>query len=308
MREERARCEPIGTQRHVLAETPAWCAASGALWWIDVRGPTLFRWDGRAAEPEAWPLADVVGGAAVADDGRVVVALRDSLAVFDAADATLTPLVRVEPARAEHRLNELKTDPQGCLWCGSMRDYGAATAGSLYRIDTSLAVRTVRTNITIPNGMAFTPDGAGMVFVDTGEGVIEAAAWDAVSGLPGTWRPHVAAGVAPGRPDGDAFDADGCLWSARFGAGCIARFTPEGRLDRLVSLPATQVTSLAFGGAHLDTLFVTTGTQRLSAEALRAEPLAGALLALSVGVRGAPVAPAVLPARPRPSPVTGVAA
>ena len=146
----------------------------------------------------------------------------------------------------------------------------------------------VRTDVTIANGIGFSPDDSTMYFADTATGAIESAPFDAETGFPGAWRILVERGAAPGKPDGSAIDSDGGIWSARFGGGCIARFTPAGKLDRLISVPATQPTSCAFGGTALDTLFVTSATQRMSAGALAGEPLAGAVFALKPGVRGLP--------------------
>ncbi len=213
-------------------------------------------------------------------------ALRGSIHYLDARTGALTPMLTLEQGMPNNRLNEAKCDRQGRMWCGSMWDYGAQTAGSLYRIDADLRATTVRSAVTIPNGIAFAPDGCQMYFVDTATGAIEVAPYDTTKGQPGGWRTLVEAAVAPGKPDGNTVDSDGGIWSARYGAGCVARFTPEGKLDRLIQLPVSQPTSCTFGGAGLDTLFITSASQRMAPAALAAEPLAGAVLALRPGVRG----------------------
>jgi len=96
------------------------------------------------------------------------------------------------------------------------------------------------------------------------------------------------AGIVPGRPDGATVDADGCLWSARYEGGCVARITPQGRVDRMISVPASRVTSCAFGGADLRTLYITTARQKLAPEELRAQPLAGSLFAVRLDISGLP--------------------
>lgn len=146
----------------------------------------------------------------------------------------------------------------------------------------------MRTGIGIPNAIAFSPDGRTMYFADTQNGCIERAEYDQATGEVGAWRLHVAADAVPGRPDGAAVDAAGYLWNARYGGGCVARFAPDGRLDRMVPLPVSQPTSCAFGGPALATLFVTTARQRLSASVLAAQELAGSLLAFEPGVAGLP--------------------
>ena len=283
---ERPDCEALGDARHVLTESPVWCARSASLWWVDVRGPSLHRWHLASARIDAWTMPEVIGAVVVAEDEVVVVALKDALYRFDAAGGALARLATLEHDMPENRLNEAKADACGRIWCGSMWDYGAQTAGSLYRVGADRIPACLRGEITVPNGIAFAPDARTMYFADTRTGCIDSAPYDLATGTPGPWRTLVDAGVAPGRPDGTAVDADGCLWSARVDAGCIARFRPDGRLDRLLALPASMPTSCAFGGTGLDTLFVTTGRQRLSAATIAAEPLSGAVLALQPGVRG----------------------
>ncbi len=127
-----------------------------------------------------------------------------------------------------------------------------------------------------------------MYFTEPAVARIDAYAFDVGTGSLGASRVLAEPGAAPGRPDGSTVDEAGCLWNARYGGSAIVRFAPDGRVDRIVTLPVSQVTSCAFGGPGLDTLFVTTATQRLTPEQRAREPLAGGLFALSAGVRGLP--------------------
>jgi sugar lactone lactonase YvrE len=264
----------------VLAESPVWCAQRRTLYWIDVRGPTLFALDG-----SRWTLPEIVGGVALADDGRLVLAMKSGLFLFDTRSAALTRHAVCEPPDLDNRMNECKCDRRGRLWAGTMRDFGAATTGSLYRVVHG-QVQRMLCDVTIPNGQCFSPDGGTLYFADTVEGRIRA--YDVGDGVPRNPRVVLDAGVLPGRPDGATVDADGFVWSARYGGGGVARVHPSGRVDRFLRLPVSQVSSVMFGGDDLRTLYVTTSRQRLSAEALAREPLAGSLLAVDVGVRGLP--------------------
>jgi sugar lactone lactonase YvrE len=127
-----------------------------------------------------------------------------------------------------------------------------------------------------------------MYFADTPDGRLRAYAFDPDDGRPGAMRILVDAGVLPGRPDGAAVDAAGCIWSARYEGGAVARVTPEGAIDRVLAIPATRVTACTFGGPDLRTLYVTTARQKLSAAELAAQPLAGAVFALRVDTPGLP--------------------
>jgi sugar lactone lactonase YvrE len=217
------------------------------------------------------------------DDGNLVLAMRSGL--FRFADGHLSRYLAIEPPALDNRLNDVKCDRAGRLWAGTMRDFGAATTGSLYRIERGRATRVV-TGITIPNGPCWSPDGGTFYFADTVEGSMRA--YDVVDGELGDRRTFVESGVLPGRPDGATVDAEGFVWSARYGGGGIARLDPSGRVERFLRLPVSQVSSVMFGGDDLRTLYVTTSRQRMSEEALAREPLAGALLAVDAGVQGLP--------------------
>jgi len=287
-----------GLAPDTLGESPAWCARSQVLWWVDIRAPQVRRWSAGSGVFDRWPMPELCGAVVPTTGAQVAVALRGDIRLFDPASGTLAPLVTLETGQPAHRLNEARCDRQGRLWCGSMWDFGRQPTGALYRVapqQGSMVARRVRAGVTIPNGIGFAPDGDRMVFVDTATGCIEVAPYDIEEGMPGAWRTLVEAGAAPGKPDGNAVDAQGCIWSARFGAGCLARFTPQGRLDRVIALPVSQPTACVFGGADLATLFVTSATQRMAPEARAGEPLAGALLALRPGVQGLAESPLRLP-------------
>jgi sugar lactone lactonase YvrE len=278
--------EVIAPPGQILGESASWCARTQMLWWIDIRAPQVKRWNSATGAIDVWTMPELCGAVVPTTGEAVVVALRAGIRLLDPRTGTLAPLASLETGHPEHRLNEAKCDRQGRLWCGSMWDFGKHPTGGLYRVSADLETRKVRSAVGIPNGIGFSPDGRRMVFVDTSTGCIESAAYDTGAGMPGPWRILVGADAAPGKPDGNTVDAEGCIWNTRFGAGCIARFTPQGKLDRLIRLPVSQPASCAFGGPNLDTLFVTSATQRLPPEALAAEPLAGALLALRPGVQG----------------------
>ena len=278
--------EVIAPAGQTLGESASWCVRTQVLWWIDIRAPQVKRWNRATGAIDVWTMPELCGAVVPTTGTGVVVALRSGISLLDPPSGALTPLASLESGHPEHRLNEAKCDRQGRLWCGSMWDFGKHPTGGLYRVGTDLETREVRSAVTIPNGLGFSPDGRRMFFVDTALGRIESAAYDTDAGMPGPWNTLVEADAAPGKPDGSTVDAEGCIWSARFGAGCIARFTPQGKLDRLIRLPVSQPTSCSFGGPNLDTLFITCATQRLTPEALAAEPLAGALLVMRPGVQG----------------------
>lgn len=278
------------TLRCDLGEGPLWHAPSASLWWVDIRARNLHRWWPSTGGHQIYVMPASIGSFAFRRGGGLLVALQTGFHFYDAADGALTPVAAPETHLPLNRMNDGKTDRDGRFWCGSMQDGGAVASGALYRVDPDGRVSKLLDAIRVPNALSFSPDGRTMYFTDTREGVIRAYPYDRATGALGPMRVLAPAGHAPGFPDGATVDSDGCVWSARYAGGCVARITPDGRVDRLVRVPAGQVTACAFGGPALDTLYVTTAYQRMTAEQRAAEPLAGALFALNVGAKGLPEA------------------
>lgn len=269
---------------NILGESATWSVREQALYWVDIRAPALHRLHPESGGHVQWPMPELCGAVVLAEQG-VVVALRRHLAAFDPVGGGLRRLLEVEPPDLDNRLNEARCDRSGRLWVGSMRDFGATINGSLYAVDAQLAVRRVLGHVRIPNSLGWSPDDAFMYFADTGEGVVRRYGFDLATGQVGLSQVHAGAGIA-GRPDGAAVDSEGCLWSARYQAGCVVRVDPEGRVVCSIELPASQPTSCALGGPQLRTLFITTARQKLSEAELQDQPGAGHLLCAEVDVPG----------------------
>lgn len=280
--------ERVVDARQTLGESPLWSAREQALYWVDLRAPCLLRYDPSTRTLSHWPMPALIGAVVPSARGDLLVALASGVCRFDPVTRATTSLVSPEPAARGNRLNETKADRCGRLWTSTMRDFGAAVSGALYRITSPAHVARMIDNVCVPNGLAWSPDDRTLYFADTRDGRIRAYAFVPQTGELGAMRILADADVLPGRPDGATVDADGCLWSARYGGGCVARITPAGRVDRVVALPATNVTSCAFGDADLRTLYITTARQGLSVEHLAREPDAGALFAVHLPVSGLP--------------------
>ncbi|MFF3441443.1 SMP-30/gluconolactonase/LRE family protein [Streptosporangium sp. NPDC002721] len=184
------------------------------------------------------------------------------------------------------RMNEGGCDPQGRFYAGSMAWDAAPGRGGLFRLDADGRVRAVLADVTISNGLAWSPDGGTAYYVDTPTGRVDAFDHDARDGLSNR-RTAVVVDPAHGSPDGLTVDAEGGLWVALWGGGAVHRYTPGGRLDERIEVPAGQVTACAFGGDALDELYVTTSRFGLA----EPEPAAGALFRARPGVRGLAVLP-----------------
>jgi len=279
----------VGAARCSVGENPLYDDAHGRLFWIDVRDtPAIHMLELRAGVEQTWPMREDIGSTALAGHDRLLLALRSGFTFFDCRDGAVMPIVDPEPDLPGNRLNDGRCDAAGRYWCGSMNPESGTADGSLYVLAPDLQCRKVLGDFVTPNGIAWSADGATMYVADTRRGCIDAFAYDVASGALGERRTFADLGAMPGGPDGATIDAEGFLWSAQFDGGCVVRYAPDGAMDRVIRLPVTKPTSCGFGGPGYRDLFVTTATRGLTAAALHAEPLAGRVLALDVGVTGVP--------------------
>lgn len=277
---------PVVHNEDILGESPFWDWRTGHLYWVDLRRPALHRLEAATGVVQSWTMPSFIGCVVGRQSGGVVVGLADGLYAFAPESADLSLLLPLEADVADHRLNDAKCDAQGALWIGTMRDFGRAPTGNLYRIAPDLAVSVIRGDVFVPNAICFSPDGGTLYFTDSRLGTLESATLDASRQGVAQWNTILSANRFPGSPDGATVDAEGLIWHARYGGGAIVRLAPDGRIDREFKFPVSQPTSCTFGGPDLSTLYVTTARQGLSAAQLACEPLAGALFAVRLEVQG----------------------
>lgn len=271
---------------NILGKSVTWSSREQVLYWVDIRAPALHRLDPKLGVHDSWPMPELCGGVVLAESG-VVVALRRHIAWFNPASLLLERFLEIEPEDLDNRLNDAKCDRRGRLWVGSMRDFAAATTGSLYAVDPALEVKQMLANVRIPNSLGWSPDNKYMYFADTGEGVVRRYSYDLASGIIDNSVVHIGSDV-DGRPEGSAVDSEGFVWNARYQAGIVVRVDPKGRVVATIQLPASQPTSCALGGPELRTLYITTAKQKLSDEELGRQPTAGHLFSVEVEVAGLP--------------------
>lgn len=271
-----------------LGECPLWDARERMLWWVDSRWPAVKRLDPATGAVMMLVLPEVVGSIAFRERGGLIAATKSGIHFLDTASGALAPAANPEAQLPENRFNDGRCDRAGRFWAGTMSDVKRDPVGSLYRFDAQLRCTKLRNAIIIPNSLAFSPDNRTLYFADTNRHTIWAWDYDLASGAATNER--VFADTGSGRPDGSCVDAEGCLWNAEYGAWRLVRYTPQGKVDRVIQMPVANPTCCCFGGEALDTLYVTTATQRLTPEDLAKQPLAGSLLALRPGARGLPEA------------------
>ncbi|WP_339522825.1 SMP-30/gluconolactonase/LRE family protein [Pseudomonas sp. EA_35y_Pfl2_R111] len=285
--------ELILDARNATGESPVWSAAEQALYWVDIPAKRLHRWSAADGQSQSWLAPQMLGCIARSSDGGWIAGMQSGLFhLHPQADGQLSSrlLCEVEHARPGMRFNDGRCDRQGRFWAGSMLLDMAAAApvGAMYRYSASQdePLNAQLSGFIVPNGLAFSPDGRTMYLSDSHPSVqaIWTFDYDIDSGKPHNRQLFVDMREHPGRPDGAAVDADGCYWICGNDAGQIHRFTPDGRLDRSLTVPVKKPTMCAFGGRNLDTLYV--ASIRPDGIDLADQPLAGGVFALNPGVTG----------------------
>jgi L-arabinonolactonase len=274
----------VAHDRAIVGESPAWSVRERALYWLDGRSDAIYRLDPLSGARATWSVPSRVNALAPADAG-LVVAMKSGISLLDTQRGTFAQIAAAPFVRADMRMNDAKTDRAGRLWFGTMHEDGAEPIGALYHFDGGAPVE-IDAGYTVPNGFAWSADDRRMYVADSRLKTIFAYDFDLASGAATNRRPFAVS--ARGSCDGATIDSAGYLWSACPGGFALARYAPDGNLDRLVELPVERPTSVAFGGADLRTLFVTTATRAIPGERLATQPWAGAVLALRVDVPGLP--------------------
>lgn len=268
--------------RDRLGEGPLWSEREASLYWVDILGQKLHRL--RLADDviTGWNLPEPIGWVIERAGGPGLIAgLRSGIVELGLDPLAIKRRWRPEADRPANRFNDAKADARGRIWAGSMRMDGTGAAGAFYRLDPGGTCTRVDDGYQIANGPAFSPNGCWLYHADSGRGIVYRYALGDDGSLAAR-HPFIQFEAGWGLPDGMTVDADGHLWVAHWGAGCISRFTPEGARERSIVLPASQITSCTFAGPGLDRMFVT------SAADGRDEPDGGALFEVDPGCRGLP--------------------
>jgi len=290
-----------------LGECPVWSPNEARLYWVDIDGRAVHRYDPSTGLDEQRPAPGRPASLALtATAGRLLVAVERRLGFLDWKTGAWLDWVMLEPddggaagsgadggrdgPGGGNRLNDGRCDPAGRFWVGSMFDPSSAgrATGLLHRVERDGTAVTVRSGIGVANGLAFAPDGRTMYFADTHRDVVWAYDYDVDAGEASNERVFLDFGPLPGRPDGACVDQDGCYWIACVYGWAVLRVTPGGTIDRQIAVPVEKPTMPAFGGKDLSTLFITTIGGGGSHAIDPAQPDAGGLFAVETGLSGLP--------------------
>jgi sugar lactone lactonase YvrE len=269
-----------------LAEGPVWDADRGLLRWVDIPRGQVHALDPVSGARSSFGTGQPVGTVGLTRDGGLILALAGGFALSGPAGQDLRPFGDFSVDRSVTRFNDGKPGPWGSFWAGTMavpEDSGYPC--SLYQLSADGDVTQLFGDVGLSNGLDWTDDRRVFYYSDSHTGV-DVFDTDPDTGALGARRRFTE--VSGGVPDGLTLDAEGCLWLAVWGSSELRRYTPDGRLDTVVKLPVTQVTSAAFGGADLSTLYITTARENFTPADLAAQPHAGDIFACTPGVTGRP--------------------
>ncbi|MGA7540773.1 MAG: SMP-30/gluconolactonase/LRE family protein [Steroidobacteraceae bacterium] len=268
-----------------LGEGPVWVERESALFFVDIKGRRVHRFDPATRAHRSWPAPEQPGFLAPLRGGGFLVGLKNGLHRFDPRTGEFQRLAPVEPSRPANRLNDGCVSPEGELWFGSMHDPEVEPSGALYRRDARGRCIALDEGYVITNGPAFSPDGRVFYHTDTCERTVYAFDRPAPHTL-ARKRVFVRIEDGAGHPDGTTVDREGGVWIALWGGWGVRRYAPSGRLLATVRVPCANVTKIALGGADLRTAYLTTAWKGLTPEQRAAQPLAGDLFSFHSPVPG----------------------
>jgi sugar lactone lactonase YvrE len=269
---------PVAVPMSELGEGPCWDAASQALYWVDIPGHRVHRLD-QGGGHRSWDVGMPPGAVVPRASGGLVIAAANGFYTLDPDTGAVAELAPA-PGQPGTRMNDGKCDRAGRFFAGTMAWDETPGHGSFYRLDTDQKVTEIYSGIGLSNGLGWSPDDRLMYYIDSLEYRVDVLDYDLATGQPGGRRPFAQLGSGEIVPDGLAIDSEGGVWVAIWGGGVIQRYDAGGTLTSVVKMPASFVTSCAFGGPDLDQLYITT--------AAGPGRCAGALFTCPAGITGLP--------------------
>lgn len=273
-----------------LGEGPLWDVDQQRLYFIDSFDGRIFSCTAAGGEVRAWDVPGKIGSMALRQDGLgAICALESGFHALDFASGGCELIADPEADKPLNRLNDGKVDRRGRFICGSMDSSEEGPNGALYRLDPDFSLHRIDTGIIVSNGPCWSPDDRVFYFADSWSGEIRAYDYDIETGAATNRRRFATLDADIGAPDGSTVDSEGYLWNAQCFDARLVRYTPDGRVDRVVEMPVKKVTSVNFGGPDMDILFVTSMAKPPLPRFPGDGPLRGSVFAISgLGVRGVP--------------------
>ncbi|MBC7380277.1 MAG: SMP-30/gluconolactonase/LRE family protein [Burkholderiaceae bacterium] len=279
----------VAETRSMLGEGPIWSPRDNALVWVDIFTPSIHWYEPLADVDKELKLGSMVSIAIPKSTGGLLVATPTGLMTLDITSKKLSMFCHPESERPGNRYNDGKCDRMGRLWIGTLDMATAANRGSLFKVNADGTSEKMDSGFTVANGLGWSPDNQTMYFTDSARKIIYAYDFDLRAGAISNRRPFVTFAPDDGMPDGLTVDEEGDVWVAVWDAWRVSRYSADGAETMRIRMPVPRPTSCCFGGADLETLYVTSGSVRLDQAALDAAPQSGNLFAIRIpNVRGLP--------------------
>ena len=272
--------ELIADYQCVIGENPLWHPIEKQLYWTDIPTGRMFRYDPATGEHEQFYQGRVVGGFTIQAEGTLLLFMaRGAVKVW--RNGELIDVLEEIPDERDSRFNDVIADPEGRVFCGTMPTKDKS--GRLYQLQADGELIKLLDGIGISNGMGFTSDRKRMYYTDTSKRAIYVFDYDQNSGIISNQNTFIVVPEGEGAPDGMTVDAEGYLWSARWGGSCLVRYSPDGSEERRIHFPVKKISSVTFGGKDYTDIYVTTagGNNRREEGAS-----AGALFRINLGIKG----------------------
>lgn len=285
------KIEVLVDVKTTLGEGPLWDVEQQRLYWIDAAGMRVFRATAQGTEVRAWDVPSRVGSIAIRKDGKgAICSLAKGFHALDFGSGECPLIAEIEPGQPNNWINDGKVDRRGRFFAGTMDSQESGPNGALYRLDPNFKVTRVESGIIVSNGPCWSPDDRIFYFADSWSGEIWAYDYDIGSGTMSNRRTFARLDTSRGgAADGSTVDAEGCLWNAQVYDSKLIRYTPDGRVDRVIEMPVKKVTSVMFGGPDMDVLYVTSMAKPPLPRFPGDGVLRGSLFAITgLGIKGVP--------------------
>ena len=274
-------------QEASLGEGAIWNHINNQLYWVDIEDKKLFLYDPTQQKEEFIELPSRIGTVVIINKDSVLVALEDGIHLLNTKNKDLSMFTSLSDQLIESRLNDGKCDPEGRLWVGSMHLKQLSNKANLYTVNSDGSWGKKLNDVTISNGIVWSSDKSTMFYIDTPTLKVMAYNFDATSGEITSPRVAVSIPEELGYPDGMTIDEEDMLWIALWNGNAVIRCNPKtGEIITKIDVPAHNVTSCAFGGPDLDTLYITSARIDMTNEELQEYPQSGALFKVVPGVKG----------------------
>lgn len=271
-----------------LGEGALWDSANERLYWVDIEGKYFHCYNPVTAENKSFPTSKRVGTVVPVGNNEVLLALEDGLATLNMTNGKIAYKLDTQVHHNyNRRFNDGKCDPQGRFWVGSLSMDGVQQVSSLYCVDDGFSLEEKITDVSISNGIIWSLDGKLMYHIDTPTGKVMQYDFESDTGDVSNGRVVITIPEEMGYPDGMTIDSNGMLWIALWDGFAVVQYNPHtGALLQTVKLPVPKVTSCAFGGIDLNTLFITSASVEMTDEELLKYPLSGGLFMVNLNTTG----------------------